>query len=171
VSGPHFSGLIGASHGNAYVLFAEGLRPTPGLERLSEEGKHAPLDAEIDAAIAAGQAGERFETGAIKDFTKPVTAIVHVNRSFPRVSVAAMIAPSPDWFAGVADVDLRDGSGWVAKKELRVEAFDAGGDAGTTYEAADADLDPKQPTRRNDAPQFTSGGTRAPVGRITFRRM
>ncbi len=170
LSGPHFSGLIGASHDRDFVLFAEGRKPTPGLERLSEEGKHSPLDAEIRAAIAAGDAGELFESDAIKDFSKPATTVVHVDPRFPLVSVVAMIAPSPDWFAGVADVDLREGSGWVATKEMLVEAWDSGGDAGTTYEASDSDLNPKQSTKRNDAPQFTTSGARVPVAKITFRR-
>src|SRR3989442_1031248 len=43
-SGAHFSGMIGASHNAKYSIFAIGRRPTPGLERLSEEGKHSPLD-------------------------------------------------------------------------------------------------------------------------------
>src|SRR6266702_2458379 len=41
-SGAHFSGMIGASHNAKYSVFAVGRRPTPGLERLSEEGKHSP---------------------------------------------------------------------------------------------------------------------------------
>src|SRR4051812_17391504 len=53
-SDAHFSGLIGASHNGNYSIFAVGRRPTPGLERLSEEGKHSPLNDEIDAAIQAG---------------------------------------------------------------------------------------------------------------------
>src|SRR3989442_10432479 len=65
--GAHFSGLIGVSHNAAYSLFALGRRPTPGLERLAEEGKHSPLDDEIRAAIAAGRAGEVFETGRLKN--------------------------------------------------------------------------------------------------------
>jgi len=171
LTGPHFSGIIGASHGGGYEIFAEGRRPTPGLERLSEEGKHTPLDQEIRAAIRAGTAGELFESDALKDFTMTAHTTVHVNATFPRVSAVAMIAPSPDWFLGVADVDLREGAGWIAQKEITVYAYDSGGDAGTTYEAPDANLDPKEPTRLNDAPQFVQSGVRVPVAKLTFRRM
>src|SRR5919204_5820696 len=45
--GARFSGLIGASHNSRYAIFAVGKRPTPGLIRLSEEGKHSPLNDEI----------------------------------------------------------------------------------------------------------------------------
>src|SRR5262245_23913800 len=53
----HFSGLIGTTHQAGYDIFAEGTMPTPGLENLSEEGKHTPLDAEIRTAQSAGTAG------------------------------------------------------------------------------------------------------------------
>src|SRR5215510_12910392 len=43
-SDAHFSGMIGASHNAHYSIFAVGRRPTKGLERLSEEGKHSPLN-------------------------------------------------------------------------------------------------------------------------------
>src|SRR5690349_14141966 len=31
LTGPHFSGLIGATHGDGYSIFKEGALPTPGL--------------------------------------------------------------------------------------------------------------------------------------------
>src|SRR6266853_347929 len=74
--GAHFSGLIGASHNVSYSLFALGRRPTPGLERLSEEGKHSPLDDEINAAIAAGRAGMLFESGGLKNFKDSLVTTV-----------------------------------------------------------------------------------------------
>lgn len=170
LTGPHFSGLIGASHGDGYTLFAEGRLPTPGLERLSEEGKHSPLDEEIRAAISSGLAHELFESGPLKDLSQSASAMVHVDTTHPQVSVVAMIAPSPDWFAGVGNVDLREGNGWIKSKEVTVWAWDSGGDAGTTYLADDANLQPKQPTRLNDAAPFMKNGQRIAVGRLTFRR-
>jgi hypothetical protein len=171
LTGPHFSGLIGASHNGVFSLFKEGAPPSPGLERLSEEGKHSPLDDEIRAAVAAGRAGALFETDPIRDLTQPATARVVVDEDHSRVSVVAMIAPSPDWFAGAADIDLRDGGRWVEGKEVTVYAWDSGGDDGTTYEAADADANPKHPTMLNAAPHFAQDGRRVPVGRLTLRRM
>lgn len=170
LSGPHFSGIIGASHGGGYALFTTGQAPSPGLERLSEEGKHSPLDSEIRAAIADGRAGSLFETGPITDLGEPMTGTVFVTPRHSRVSAAAMIAPSRDWFAGAADVELREGGQWVAEKEVLVWACDSGGDAGTTYAAADMDLQPKQPTMLNDSPHFRMGERRVPVATLTFRR-
>lgn len=170
LTGPHFSGIIGATHGAGYQLFATGKAPTMGIERLSEMGKHDPLDAEIKAAIAKGTAGALFETDGIKDLTKPVKFTVTVDGKHPMVSAVAMIAPSPDWFAGVGNVSLMEAGGWVVSKTLDVFAYDSGGDDGTTYEASDIDTNPKKATTINNSAHFVQGGRRVPVARITFTR-
>lgn len=170
LTGPHFSGIIGATHGTGYQLFATGKAPTMGIERLSEMGKHDPLDAEIQAAIAKGTAGVLFETDGIKDLTKPVKFTVTVDGKHPMVSAVAMIAPSPDWFAGVGNVSLMEAGGWVVSKTLDVYAYDSGGDDGTTYEAADRDTSPKKATALAGSAHFVQGGRRVPVARITFTR-
>src|SRR5215203_6281142 len=71
---PHFSGLIGTAHNAGYHIVMDGQMPTPGLERLSEEGKHAPLDAEINSAIGAGNALALTESDPLKDFSQTATA-------------------------------------------------------------------------------------------------
>jgi hypothetical protein len=167
LTGPHFSGVIGASHNGHFDLFRAGMQPTPGLERLSEEGKHSPLDNEIKAAIAAGTAGVLFESDPIKDFGKTVTSKVRVSTEYPAVSAVAMIAPSPDWFAGVSDVSLLEGGAFVAEKTVELYAYDSGGDDGATYGASDKDANPKKATMAASAKHF--GGK--PVAKITFRRI
>lgn len=168
VSGPHFSGLIGASHGESYSIFKEGTPPTPGLERLSEEGKHTPLDNEIRAAIQAGKAGALFETGPIRDASKTETTTVHVTNKFPMVSAVCMIAPSPDWFAGAANVNLKENGKWVQTKTVQLWPMDSGGDDGTTYKAPDKDTNPKKNTSKASTPHFVMNGKTPPVGSLTF---
>jgi hypothetical protein len=168
---PHFSGLIGASHDAGYRLFAAGQTPSPGLERLSETGKHDPLDAEIRAAIAAGRALALAESEPLRDLAQAATAEIAVDGDHSLVSVAAMIAPSPDWFAGVAGVELLENGAWVATKTVDLEAWDSGGDGGTTYLADDMEADPKQPTTRNTSPHFVKDGVPMPVARLTFTRL
>ena len=168
VTGPHFSGLIGATHGDGYAIFKEGTLPTPGLEKLSEEGKHSPLDQEIKDAIAAGKAGALFETGPIRDAAKTETVTFTVSSQFPMVSAVAMIAPSPDWFAGAANVNLMEGGQWVSSKSVDLSAYDSGGDDGTTYKASDMDNNPKKPTTMAATPHFVVNGVAVPVGSVTF---
>jgi hypothetical protein len=81
-----------------------------------------------------------------------------------------MIAPSPDWFAGVAGVNLMENGKFVAEKTVDLMAYDSGGDAGVTYTASDADLATKQPTAMASAKHFVVNGKAMPVARITFKR-
>ena len=171
VSGPHFSGLIGATHNGAYRIFREGAKPTPGVERLAEEGKHSPLDKEIKSAIAAGKAGALFETGPIRDESGAEMTTVTVTSKFPLVSAVAMIAPSPDWFAGAADVNLFEGGRWVVKKTVDLYAYDAGGDDGKTYKASDKDTNPKKSIMIANTPHFVRNGNRVRVATLTFTKM
>jgi len=168
---PHFSGWIGTAHNDAYDLFKDGAMPTPGLEALSEGGKHSPLDEEIKAAITAGNALMLSESEPLKDFSKTATFNVNVDDAHPMVSLVAMIAPSPDWFAGVSDVNLKGNGAWIANKTLDVMAWDSGGDDGVTYLASDKDTNPKKPTMANTAKQFMKDGKTMPVGQISFTKM
>lgn len=168
---PHFSGLIGTGHNANYHVFTIGQPPTPGLERLSEMGKHDPLDEEIKAAIAAGNALALSESDPLKDFSQTATTQVQVDGAHPMVSLVAMIAPSPDWFAGVGDLNLMENGAWVASKTVDVQPYDSGGDDGTTYLADDVDTNPKKPTTLNQSRHFMKDGAVQPVARITFTKM
>jgi hypothetical protein len=167
---PHFSGMIGTAHNDGYRIYAEGQLPTPGLEHLSEEGKHSPLDDEIKAAITAGTALALSESDPLKDFTKTSTMEISVDDAHPMAAIVAMIAPSPDWFAGV-DVNLMENGAWAASKTVDVSAWDSGGDDGMTFLADDKDNNPKKPTTLNTSKHFLKDGKPQPVARLTFTKM
>src|SRR5256885_1267074 len=82
-SDAHFSGMIGASHDAKYSIFAVGRRPTPGLERLSEEGKHSPMNTEIQTAIDQGDGLMLFESGGLKNWKDSMVAAVRVDSAHP----------------------------------------------------------------------------------------
>jgi hypothetical protein len=170
VTGPHYSGIIGAAHNASYGIFKVGSLPTPGLERLSEEGKPTPLDEQIKAAVKAGSAASLFTTGPLRDLEDSLVATVRVDPAHPMVSFVAMIAPSPDWFAGAADVNLRENGQWAASRTIQVYAYDSGGDDGMTYKAADKDNTPKKATMQATSRHFAPNGTPVPVGTVTITR-
>src|SRR6266704_2678581 len=169
-SGAHFSGMIGASHNAKYSVFAVGRRPTPGLERLSEEGKHSPLDTEIQSAIDQGNALMEFESGGLKNWKDSMVSSVRVDSAHPLVDVVNMVAPSPDWFTGATNVDLAENGGWVARKTLTLPAYDSGGDDGKTYKAPDRDANPKKPTTRLADRHCVIHGRVKPVAILIFVR-
>ncbi|HEY9838875.1 MAG TPA: spondin domain-containing protein [Candidatus Obscuribacterales bacterium] len=167
-NGPHFSGLIGATHNLGYSLFKDGMMPTPGLEKLSEEGAHSPLDQEIKMGMMMNTVGQLFETDFFLDVNAPKMFTVHVSDQYPLVSVVGMIAPSPDWFVGVANVNLMENGKWVDSKSVDAYAWDAGSDDGATYLAADKDASPKHPTMMASGKHFMMKNMTPPVARLTF---
>src|SRR5256712_10660649 len=169
-SDAHFSGMIGASHNAKYTIFAVGRRPTPGLERLSEEGKHSPLDTEIRAAIDQGNALMLFESGGLKNWKDSMMSTVRVDPAHPLVSVVNMIAPSPDWFTGASSVNLAENGGWSTRRTATLYAHDSGGDDGQTHKPPDRDTNPKKPTTRAATRHFVIHGRVKPVATLTFVR-
>jgi len=169
-SDARFSGMIGASHNAKYSIFTVGRRPTPGLERLSEEGKHSPLDTEIRAAIDQGNALMLFESGGLKNWKDSMMSTVRVDPAHPLVSVVNMIAPSPDWFTGASSVNLAENGGWITRRTVTLYAVDSGGDDVKTYKAPDRDTNPKKPTTRAATRHFVIHGRVKPVATLTFVR-
>lgn len=166
----HFSWLIGVTHGEGYRLFRAGEIATPGLEALAENGELTPFDAEIEAAIKAGHAGVLLTGRPIESMPGTTVFEVEIDQAHRLVSFATMIAPSPDWFTGAADVRLMDGGEWVAEMTLPLLAWDAGTDSGATYQAADADTLPGEPVAPLTSLHFAANGTSIPLGTATFRR-
>jgi len=171
ISGPHFSGIIGTTHNSGYTLFADMRLPTPGLERLSEEGRHSPLDEEIRTAVTAGTAGMLFETGGLRDFGDSLVVEVRADRDHPMLSLAAMIAPSPDWFTGISNLPLMENGSWITGRTLMLNAWDSGGDDGVTYRAADRDNNPKKPTMQAATRHFVVNGAAVPVATVTITKI
>lgn len=168
----HFSPVIGVTHDTRYSPFHAGAAPSPGVEALCEEGKHQPLDAEIRSAIAAGTAAALIETpDPIRDVPGKAVTTFDVDPAHPLVTIAAMLAPSPDWCAVAADVMLMENGQWVGKKSVTLYAWDAGTDSGTSYRAFDSDTQPRGSIQLSDAPYFLrKDGKRIPVGQVTFVR-
>jgi hypothetical protein len=167
----HFSPVIGVTHDGRYELFHAGATATPGLEHLCEEGKHQPLDAEIRSALASGAVGTLIETSdPLRSVPEQAVASFEIDAAHPMVSIAAMIAPSPDWCAVAADVKLFENGEWVARKTIALEAWDVGTDSATSYRALDDDTQPRAPIGLNGLPYFVMNGKRVPVGSVTFVR-
>src|SRR5262245_25866424 len=167
----HFSPVIGVTHGAGYDPFRRGATATAGIEKLCEEGKHQPLDGEIEAAIARGNAGALIETpDPLRSVPGKAEAKFTIDAAHPMVSIAAMIAPSPDWCAIAADVELLEDGQWVGEKTVILEAWDVGTDSATSYRALDDDTQPRTSIQLNDRPYFVKDGQRVAVGKVTFKR-
>ncbi len=131
----HFSRLTGAAHAEGVALWAAGQPASLGIQDMAERGRTDPLRMEVEAlgAVASYAEGEAV-------YTSPGTATIEVTVSdaHPLATVVSMLAPSPDWFIGVAGLDLRTADGWQDRVAVDLEVYDAGTDDGASYTAADA---------------------------------
>jgi hypothetical protein len=143
-SGAHFSGLVGGTHDASVSFWNNGELASLGIKRMAEWGSQAELLNEVQDAINSGQA----ETSIADDpiWTVPGSSSVEValTTEFPLVTLVAMIAPSPDWFVGVRNLDLNPGGVWAEEIVVELFPFDAGTDSGTTYKSADQATTPPE---------------------------
>ena len=167
----HYSGLHGVTHHASWSLWRPGGTATPGIERMAERGKSSPLKDEIRDAIRAGHAGVEIRGDTLRRSPGSLSMEFRVTREFPLVSLVAMLAPSPDWFVGVAALSLCQDAVWAAERRVELFAHDAGTDSGRSYEAPDADTQPREPIRRMEAPPFLVAGELRAVGTLTFKRL
>lgn len=169
-SNPHFSGLIGGTHRAGVRFWESGGLASEGMRLMAEEGRKSPLDQEVQAAIAAGGAQHLLSGGAVASSPGQVDLEFEVSREYPLVTLVTMVAPSPDWFVGVAGLSLVEGD-WVAERVVPLPAWDAGTDGGTTFLSPNRPLSPRQPISRIQDGPLVMDGVAPPLGTFTFRRL
>jgi len=146
---PHYSGMMVATHGHGYSMSAVGAMASAGLQMLAETGKSNTLITEVMANASTSQmcpvmsgcpvpptslTGQATKLG-FADFRMAAT------KANPHVSMATMIAPSPDWYA-FGDTMLVENNQFMTKT-VSLYAYDAGTDSGTDYTASDSPTSPQ----------------------------
>jgi len=167
----HFSPGIGATHGAGYRLFAEGGTATAGLEMLSQKGQVSPFDKEIADAQGKGAVGSVFKLSPVRIAGGEARAEFKADDMHPMLSFAEMVAPSPDWFTGVASVELKRDGRWIEGETMPLYAWDSGTNDAKTYMAAKIAVQPFAPIALNRAPMFVRDGMPVPVGKVTIRKL
>ena len=64
--------------------------------------------------------------------TGEIVLTVEVTEEFPAVTLATMVAPSPDWHIAVVNINLVENNLFVSEKTVEAYVYDAGTDNGTT---------------------------------------
>ncbi|MEP4313281.1 MAG: spondin domain-containing protein [Anderseniella sp.] len=170
-NGGHMSGLIGATHHGRYVMFADGNTASSGVRSVAERGRPRILRAELEEASERKRVEHVFQADGIKQAPGRISATFAVSETHARVSFITMIAPSPDWFTGLACVKLRDDAGWRGKATYVLWAWDAGTDRGQSY-ASDNDANqPAESIRLVASPHFLDNTGLRQVGTATFTRI
>ena len=168
---PHMSGLIGATHNSRYVLFRDGHTASSGLELVAENGRVKTLRAEFAEALRRGRLGTMIDGPNLEQAPGRISTTFTATKTHPLLSFVTMIAPSPDWFTGSADIALTAEDTWIEEAEIVLWAWDSGTDGGQTYEAPDDDMQPRQSIRLLASPHFLRTRGLVAVGTATLRRL
>jgi hypothetical protein len=132
-SNAHFSWLGGATHAAGVSFWSEGALASPGIVEMAETGATFLLEGEVQSAITAGTADGVLSWhhgfcpgGTTHASCGPLVVEFEVDESFPRVTLATMLGPTPDWFVGGSGLVLHDGSDWVDTVIADQRPFDGG---------------------------------------------
>ena len=166
-SNSHFSPTVLINHGTPGDLFAVGARASSGVEQMAETGATGALRAELagDGTVSDVRTGSSIFGIGQNSFD------VTVARGDELVSLVTMLAPSPDWFVGVRDVDLLRGDGWVDRLELDLGNYDAGTDSGTGFRSPNADTNPAETISGPRDPAFAQAAAENRFGRVVIERI
>ncbi len=159
----HWSGMVGGLHNNRVEFWRPGATASLGLQNVAERGQKTELLNEVAAAISTGNANRTLSGGA-----NGTTLRFQINRTHPLVTLVAMLAPSPDWFAGVRGLPLVENGQWVSSKAVSLYAWDTGTDSGASYTSPDLVTSPRGVITRLVIPPLGNNGYAPPVATFTF---
>lgn len=169
----HWSGPVGGVHNGKVHFWGEGETASEGIRLMAERGQQATLASEIQRAIPEGNA---LFTMTASGFDSPGQRIISFPKAttldYPLLTLCSMIAPSPDWFAGVTGMSLVGSDGrWIPEQSIVLYGYDAGTDSGVDFTSPDrATLPRGVVTRFSDYPALING-TLVPFGTLTVRRV
>ena len=113
-AGAGFGETIVVAHKCDFSFFTVGNSASAGVQALAEGGATSDFQAEVTAAVAAGNAQASWTIGAPDSPTgnKNGPNSVPVKEEFSCLTILVKINPTSDWFAGVSSYDLRSGGTW-----------------------------------------------------------
>jgi hypothetical protein len=154
-SNPHFSPLVAVTHNQDFNLFRVKEPATSGIQSMAETGKTKLLLDEI----MSGSKGANLAVATGSRIDSPgITSIqIMASQEHNLISLVSMIAPSPDWFVALSDIQLYDAnSGWLDSSAVTLGSFDAGTDSGETYTSEDLPSENQVITEIKSPPPFAS---------------
>ena len=170
-SNPHFSGLIGMTHAADTTLFRVGKLASTGIKNMAETGSTIVLKSEIEQMIHSGSAQYVLSGGGIGLSPSEVSFEFDIDVLFSKASIVSMIAPSPDWFIGIASLDLYKEGKWISDTTVYVKSYDAGTDNGITFTSNNEITNPYVPVFEIIDPPLIVNGVMVPLGTMTFTRI
>ena len=165
--GAHFTTIIGAVHNQGVVFWERGGTASAGTEEMAETGGVGTLRSEI---AAAGQDASAVIEQRLGGGSTPTTGFnVVVSGEHASVTLASMLAPSPDWFVGVSGLPLLGADGhWAHHAKVDLFPYDAGTESGERFSLSnDATMPQKTITSLRDTGLFYGG----PIATLQLERV
>ena len=142
-AGAGFGETIVVAHKCDFSFFTVGNSASAGVQALAEGGSTSDFQAEVTAAVAAGNAQASWTIPAPDSPTgnRNGPNSLTVEEEFSCITVLVKINPSSDWFASVSSYDLRSGGTWPTPGNnnnvfIDLYPFDAGTLEGTEFAAS-----------------------------------
>jgi hypothetical protein len=141
----HWSKLVGATHNDQVTFLEMGSPATEGVKDIAELGSNTAFFAEVNTAIAAASANQIIDGPNLGTaLGQMVIGAVETTDEYPMLTLASMIAPSPDWMIAVNSIELQDSFGeWKDEISIDLFPYDAGTDSGTDYTSGNAPTTPQ----------------------------
>lgn len=160
-AGVHFTNFAGMVHNADGELWKPGKLATKGVENVAETGSTTAILLEIDSVIRTKNALSLILfTPPSATGTKKST--IYCNSNYSIISVASMIAPSPDWFIGLSGLNLYPNKKWVVDTTVQLFVYDAGTEDGDVFGYNNPPTNPQQPIYLltvNEAMVLANGNT------------
>lgn len=163
----HFTTLIGGVHNAGVSLWEVGGLASPGTEGMAELGTTGTLRSEVIAAQP--HTSDVIQVGFSTGVTPSVAFEVEVSGKHASMTLATMIAPSPDWFTGVSSMPLLQSNGsWRDHGLVELFPYDAGTENGYEFSLNNDATTPHQAIMSiRDMGKFLGG----PIATLQFERM
>ncbi|MEW4925215.1 spondin domain-containing protein [Algibacter sp. 2305UL17-15] len=169
--GAHWSPLAGATHKNPNDILEFGATAplTNGIKNIAETGNTTNFENEINSNANTGIYLQQGFSPSQGNNSSAALSGVSIAEDFPYITLVSMVAPSPDWFIAVNNLNLRSGNpsvnnGWKDTFTMDVFAYDAGTDSGTDYGSGNSVTSPREPITMISGPPIN--GNR--MATITF---
>lgn len=167
-AGAHWSGLVGGLHDNRVEFWRPARSSSVGIQNVAEFGSKTALLDEVNRAIASGTANRTLSGAGISGGSGTSSLRFQIDRTHPLVTLVTMVAPSPDWFAGVRGLPLIENGQWVQSKTVSLIPWDAGSDSGATFASPDFVTNPRGVVTSIVTPPLATNGSAPPMGTFTF---
>lgn len=101
---------------------------------MAETGSTTTLASELEALINQNEGLATHTGSGLNSGVGTISISVEVNSDFPAVSLATMLAPSPDWFVACVSVNMLDENNeFVSEKTIVGNVYDAGTEDGNAF--------------------------------------